>query len=76
MYNDNRMEIEKQFKNDMGFTIADAEIKLRNIKRQNNELYNLRCSLNGFCSETNEKITLSTDDVKIVKARIDELEIN
>ena len=68
------MEIEKQFKNDMGFTIASAEMKLREIKKNNSELFNLRCSLNGFCSITNEKINLSVDDVKIVDARIAELE--
>jgi len=74
MYNDNRMEIEKQFKNDMGFTIAEAEIKLRGIKRNSDELYGLRCSLNGFCSTTNVKINLTGDDRLIVQARIDELE--
>ena len=68
------MKIEKQFKNDMGFSIAEAEIKLRKIKRDNNELYNLRCSLNGFCSETNEKITLDNDLKKVIQARINELE--
>ena len=67
------MEIEKQFKNDIGFSIAEAEIKLRKIKQDNNELYNLRCSLNGFCSETNEKITLDDDLKKAIQARIDEL---
>lgn len=74
MYKDNKMEIEKQFKNDMGYSVADAEIKLRKIKRQSNELFNLRCSLNGFCSETNEKLSLSDDARKIVQSRIDELE--
>ncbi|HHZ68829.1 MAG TPA: hypothetical protein EYN67_12370 [Flavobacteriales bacterium] len=74
MYTDNKMEIEKQFKKDIGFSIAEAEIKLRKIKRDNNELYNLRCSLNGFCSEANEKIVLSDDVRVIVKARIIELE--
>lgn len=68
------MEIEKQFKTDMGYSVADAEIKLRKIKRQSNELFNLRCSLNGFCSETNEKLSLSDDARKIVQSRIDELE--
>lgn len=74
MYKDNKMEIEKQFKTDMGYSVADAEIKLRKIKRQSNELFNLRCSLNGFCSETNEKLSLSDDARKIVQSRIDELE--
>lgn len=74
MYNDNKMQIEKEFKSDMGITIADAEMKLTKIKRQNNELFNLRCSLNGFCSGTNEKLTLSDDEKEVVRARIDELE--
>tara|TARA_R110001632_G_scaffold195661_1_gene317272 strand:- start:81 stop:308 length:228 start_codon:yes stop_codon:yes gene_type:complete len=74
MYNDDRMAIEKQFNKDMGFSIASAEIKLREMKQKSNELFNLRCSVNGFCSQTNEKIRLSDDDVKIVKARIAELE--
>ena len=73
MYQDNKMEIEKQFKKDIGMTISNAEIKLRDIKRNSNEIFNLRCSLNGFCSVTNEKITLSNDEIKIVQSRIDEL---
>ncbi|QDP63230.1 MAG: hypothetical protein Unbinned1520contig1002_28 [Prokaryotic dsDNA virus sp.] len=74
MYNDNRMEIEKQFHKDMGFGIAVAEIKLREMRQKSNELFNLKCSLNGFCSQTNEKIRLSEDDVKIITERIVELE--
>ena len=47
--NADKMEIEKKFKSDMGYSMVDAAIKLRDIKRNSNELYNLRCSLNGFC---------------------------
>ncbi len=73
MYNDNRLEIEKQFKHDMGFSIAEAEIKLREMKSKSSEIYILRCSLNGFCSTTNQKINLTDDDRKVIQARIDEL---
>ena len=67
------MQAQKGFKNDMGFSIADAEIKLRNIKESNEELWALRCTLNEFCSQTNEKINLSDDDKKVIQQRIDEL---
>ncbi len=67
------MQAQKGFKNDMGFSIADAEIKLRNMKENTEELWALRCTVNGFCSKTNEKINLSDDDKKAIQIRIDEL---
>ena len=67
------MQAQKDFKNNMGFSIADAEIKLRSIKESNEELWALRCTINGFCSKTNGKIKLSDDDKKVIQQRIDEL---
>ena len=67
------MQAQKDFKNDFGFSIVEAEIKLRNIKESNEELWALRCTVNGFCSKTNEKINLSDDDKKVIQIRIDEL---
>tara|TARA_R110002020_G_scaffold320914_1_gene536824 strand:+ start:955 stop:1182 length:228 start_codon:yes stop_codon:yes gene_type:complete len=67
------MQAQKDFKNDFGFSIGEAEIKLRNIKESNEELWALRCIVNGFCSRTNEKINLSGDDKKAIQIRIDEL---
>ncbi len=67
------MQAQKDFKNDMGFSIADAEIKLRSMKENTEELWALRCTINGFCSQTNEKINLSDDDKKVIQQRINEL---
>jgi len=67
------MQAQKDFKKDFGFSISEAEIKLRDIKQNNEELWALRCTINGFCSQTNEKINLSDDDKKVIQQRIDEL---
>ena len=67
------MKSQKGFKNDFGFGISEAEIKLRDIKQNNEELWALRCTINGFCSQTNEKIKLSDEDKKVIQQRIDEL---
>ncbi|MCP4802849.1 MAG: hypothetical protein GY891_08315, partial [Bacteroidetes bacterium] len=45
------MQAQKDFKNDMGFSITDAEIKLRSMKENTEELWALRCTINGFCSQ-------------------------
>ena len=73
MISQSNMQAQKDFKNDMGFSIADAEIKLRSMRENTEELWALRCTLNGFCSQTNEKINLSGDDKKVIQERIDEL---
>jgi len=67
------MQAQKDFKNDMGFSISDAEIKLRNMKENTEELWALRCTITCFCSQTNEKIKLSDEDKKVIQQRIDEL---
>ena len=68
-----RFEIEKQFKKDFGFTIDHACDIHRQKKADSNEIFHLRCLLNGFDEGTNEPITLDDETKARVFDRLNEL---
>ncbi len=66
--------IEKQFKKDFGFTIADAERKLQAIKDKNREIYTLKCLLNGYDIESSSPIKIDGEQRISIKKRLNEIE--
>ncbi len=72
----NQFLIEKQFKKDFGFTIADAERKIQAFKDKNREIYTLRCLLNGYDIESSSPIETNEEQRASIEKRLNELEQN
>jgi len=66
-------EIEKQFKDDFGMTIAEAERKLRARKKASDDIFALKLYLNGLDVVTGEKVKPTKDERKKIESEIDKL---
>lgn len=73
-YAKSKFEIEKQFKKDFGMTLDEANRKTQEKKKQSDELYYLRCLLNGLDIHTCSPVTLSDEQTQQIEQRINKLE--
>ena len=67
-------QIHKQFKADFGMTLDEADNILAKMKSDSEELYHLRCLLNGVNTHNYEKPSLTDEEKELIKIRIEELE--
>ena len=70
-----QLKIEKQFKKDFGFTLDEAYRKHESKKEINNEIFHLRCLLNGFDESTNEPVILSDEIKQQINNKLNKLEV-
>jgi hypothetical protein len=66
-------EIEKQFKKDFGMTLSEAEAINEKRKKESNELYYLRCLLNGLDITTHTPANPTEEERERISKRIDDL---
>jgi len=72
-YAKSKFEIEKQFKKQFGITLDEANRIARENKRMSDELYYLRCLLNGLDIHTCSPVKLSDEEIKNIQDRINKL---
>tara|TARA_R110000751_G_scaffold73408_2_gene148462 strand:+ start:1651 stop:1923 length:273 start_codon:yes stop_codon:yes gene_type:complete len=66
-------KIHKQFKADFGMTLDEADNILVKMKSDSDELYHLRCLLNGVDTHNYEKPSLTDKEKELIAIRIEEL---
>ena len=68
-------EIEKKFKKDFGMTLNQAININKDRIKASNEIYHLKCLLNGLDTTTGLAADLSPEDRMIVLDRLEEIEV-
>jgi len=72
-HNRKEFKIQSQFKKHFGITLDEANRIARENKRLSDELYYLRCLLNGLDIHTCSPVKLSDEEIKNIQDRINKL---